>query len=462
MFDKVFARFLRHSPVSVLGSLAVERALDPTWLDDVFRQHRNRTYEKELLFSSVIELTSHVVLGLQPSLHAALKRSPLSTSFQAVYGKLHRTEPAVLRAMVKGSYARLAPVVRALGPSRPPLVPGRRVRIVDGNELASTEKRLSELRTFRGAALPGKSLVVYDRDLDLLEDVLPCEDAHESERTLMATLLDAVQSGDIYVADRHFSTRPIFRGFRERRAFLVVREHSANPHPTSRGRRRYVGRVETGRVYVEPVEIPADRGDDKPMHLRRIEIVLDEPTQDGDTVVRLLTNLPLRLLDARAVANLYRERWTIEGMFQRLEATLHSEVRSLGIPAAALLAFCTACVAFNAMSVVQSSIEVVHPVCAEQPLSRFHLATELRYALGGLRIALPPEYWESYETKSPAEFAETLREVAQHVRVAQFTKATRGPKERTRKGYVSGQEARRHVSTARVRAAGTVNYDRSS
>jgi hypothetical protein len=44
------------------------------------------------------------------------------------------------------------------------------------------------------------------------------------------------------------------------------------------------------------------------------------------------------------VAEIYRKRWSIEGLFQRLEASLHSEVRSLGIPAAALLAFCTAVV----------------------------------------------------------------------------------------------------------------------
>ncbi|RYZ11395.1 MAG: IS4 family transposase, partial [Myxococcaceae bacterium] len=292
MFAKVLARFLRHSPVAVLGSLAVQRALDPTWLDEVFHQHRDRTYEKELLFSSVVDLTSHVVLGLQPSLHAAFKRDPLEASFQAFYGKVHRTEARVLRAMVAGSYRRLAPVVGALGAPRAPLVPGHRIRILDGNELAPTEKRLKLLRHFRGAALPGQSLVVYDHDLDLVVDALPCEDAHQNERALMPQLLESVRPGDIHVADRNFSTRPIFRSYRQRQAYLVVREHGAQPNPTEMGRRRYVGRVETGRVYVQRVEIPADKSDDKPMRLRRIEIHLDEPTQDGDTVVRLLTNVP--------------------------------------------------------------------------------------------------------------------------------------------------------------------------
>lgn len=458
MFDKVIERFLRHSPVSVLSSLVVQRALDPAWLDEVFRQHRDRTYEKELLFSSVIDLTSHVVLGLQPSLHAAFKRTPPGASFQAVYGKIHRTETSVIRAMVAGSYQRLAPVVTEMPRRRQPLVPGHRVRIVDGNDLPASEKRLKLLRGFRGAALPGQSLVVYDADLDLIVDSLPCEDAHANERTLMAQRLASVQAGDIEVADRAFSTRAIFRGYRERRAFLVVREHGANPNPTVLGRRKFVGRVETGRVYVQQVELPAETPEQKPMRLRRVEVHLDVPTQDGDTVVRILTNVPKRVLDARAVAELYRQRWTIEGMFQRLEVSLQSEVQSLGIPAAALLAFSTACVAYNALSVVQTAIEAAHPICAEQPLSMYYLATELRFAFGGVRLALPPEYWEQVAEQSPADLATTLVSVAGSVRVEQFTKTTRGPKKAKPKGYAPAKEVRRHIATARARAAGTVDY----
>ena len=38
-------------------------------------------------------------------------------------------------------------------------------------------------------------------------------------------------------------------------------------------------------------------------------------------------------------------------MFQQLEAHLHSEVNTLGYPAAALFAFCIALVAYNALAV---------------------------------------------------------------------------------------------------------------
>ncbi|MDY7229994.1 transposase [Hyalangium rubrum] len=66
-----------------------------------------------------------------------------------------------------------------------------------------------------------------------------------------------------------------------------------------------------------------------------------------ETVIRLLTNAPAERLGAQQVARLYRHRWSIEGMFGRLESVLHSEVRTLGHPRAALLALGVAVMACN-------------------------------------------------------------------------------------------------------------------
>jgi len=74
------------------------------WIDDVFETHRQRQYSRELLFSTVVELMSLVALGLRPSLHAAARRMPeLGVSLAALYDKIKRTEPGILRAPVQGS-----------------------------------------------------------------------------------------------------------------------------------------------------------------------------------------------------------------------------------------------------------------------------------------------------------------------------------------------------------------------
>jgi hypothetical protein len=51
------------------------------------------------------------------------------------------------------------------------------------------------LRSFRGAALPGHSLVVYDPDLDMVVDLVPCEDAQAQEHSLMEAAQSQSQPG---------------------------------------------------------------------------------------------------------------------------------------------------------------------------------------------------------------------------------------------------------------------------
>ena len=112
MWKEVLERFESHAPVSVMTRVALEHALPACWVDEVFQTSRQRQYPRELLFSSVVELMMLVSLGLRPSLHAAAKKmAQLPVTLAALYDKVKRTEPQVLRALVQGSAARLQPVV---------------------------------------------------------------------------------------------------------------------------------------------------------------------------------------------------------------------------------------------------------------------------------------------------------------------------------------------------------------
>ncbi len=88
-----------------------------------------------------------------------------------------------------------------------------------------------------------------------------------------------------------------------------MREHGINAHPTPCGPLRPCGRIDTGTVAEQPVQLPPPEGQHgQPRALRRIELTLDVPTEDGDTVVRLLTNLDAQDMDGCTVARLYRRR----------------------------------------------------------------------------------------------------------------------------------------------------------
>lgn len=412
LLDDVLARFVKRSPLAVMAQLGLETVLDPAWVDAIFEEHRDRQYQRELFFSTTVNIMSLVALGLRPSVNAAVKaRTDVNVSLTALYNKINRTEPALGRALVTGSFERLSALAAELkGPERPRVLPGFRIRIVDGNNLAPTDKRLKVLRSYKGPALPGRSLVVYDPDLGLVTDVVPCEDAHTAERALMPALEEISGPGDLWIADRNFSTSTLLSAWLRGKAAFVVREHGLSPNPAERGEMREIGRIEVGLVLEQEVELRTAGG---PVRLRRIELRLDVPTESGETTIRILSNLPAEHT-APAIADLYRRRWTVEGMFQQLEALLHSEVSTLGYPRAALFSFCVALMAYNLLSVLQTALERQQKLQPAPPvdLSMYYIAEEIRLIHTGMMIAVPEAAWSALRSSSSKDLAALLLEIA--------------------------------------------------
>jgi hypothetical protein len=323
------------------------------------------------------------------------------------------------------------------------------VLVVDGNCLAPSEKRLKPLRSVRTAALPGRSLVVYDPDTSLVVDVLPCEDGHAGERTLMAALVHAAQPGQLWIADRNFCTYDIMAALQHSRCAFVVREHGRNGKLTVCSPLVEHGASETGVAYEQLVDCHAPDG--TLLRLRRIEIRLHEPTEDGDTIVSLLTNLPAEV-PALQIAALYRRRWTIENMFQKLEAVLASEIRTLGYPRAALFSFCVAVLAYNVLSMLQAAVETEHRIepRSHAELSLYLVAAEVKAVHAGMMIAIPAQQWTAYRELSANTFSKLLLQIAAHVDTAAFRKSVRGPKKVKKRKRIPPSLAGAHVSTARV------------
>ena len=457
--DAVVERCIKNGPVPVMARLALARALDPQWIDELFEQHSERQYTRELLFSTQVDLMSVVAVGMRPSLHAAAKaamaKGDLPVSIAALYDKVNRTEPGLVRALVAGSAERLSPVIEAMDCEPAVSVPGYRLRILDGNHLAASEKRLKPLRGFRGTALPGQSLVVYDPDLGMVVDVLPCEDGHTQERALMEPLLATAGPKDLWIADRNFCTRAILCGWHQRGSGFLVREHARNPNPKELGKARKIGRVDTGIVFEQSVAIEAEDGSS--VLLRRIELRLKQPTEDGDLIIRLLTNLPASEFAATDLACLYRRRWRIESMFQRLESVLQSEISALGHPRAALLAFGCAIVAYNVLALISCAITVQHQLDTTKiEISPYYLADEIQGTYRGMMLMTEPSQWQPYEQLSARALAKTFLRIAAHANPAALRSHPRGPKVRAKRAYVSRGVAQRHVATARVLKDGKI------
>jgi hypothetical protein len=450
LLNAVFARFAQKSPVTVMTRALLENALDTKDLDNLFATHSVRQYEHKLLFSSIVDLMGMVVCKIQPSVCAAYQalEDTLPVKLSAVYEKLNGIEDTVTASLVEHSAARLGSIVMALGGQMPPLLPGYRVRIGDGNHFKATDHRLAVLRETKAGPLPAQALVILDPSLMLATHMIPCEDAHAQERSLFSSVLALVEPNDCWINDRNFCTVGFLSGIRARKGFFAIRQH-ANFPIASCGPLRPRGRCSTGAVFEQSVTFFDHDG--KSIRIRRIVIRLDKPSADGDGEIAILTNVPRGHATAAKIADLYLERWTIEGVFLTMSQILNAEISTLDYPKAALFAFGVALVSYNIASVLRAALRATfgHEK-VEEEVSWYYVANEIRGTHDGMDVALDEEVWEPFRRMSPTELAAKLKEYASNVRLTAFKRHPRGPKKppprRTKYPGVG------HVSTARLLA----------
>jgi IS4 transposase len=410
----------------------------------------------------MVKLMFAVVSKIHPSVRSAYLDSfeELMTSLTAVYAKLQGIEPEVCRGFVLYAHDRLEPILNSLeGGTLPPLLPGYRARILDGNHLAGTEHRLAPTRTTRAAPLPGQALVVLDPATMLVRDVVPCEDAHAQERSLIDAVLERVAEGDFWIADRNFCCSRLVFGMVQRRGRFLVRQHKATLRWEEASAWTELGRIDTGVVFEQTIRVTDveerdgvlrdEQGQVQTVTIRRIRLVLDQPTEDGETEIFLLSDVPAAKADGRRLATIYRQRWRLENVFQILTEALRCEIDTLAYPKAALFGFCTALVAYNAVATVRAALRSAHGAeQVEGKVSNYHVAGEIARTYEGMMIALPPREWEIFRTASVEEFAEFLQGAADLAWLAKYPLSRRGPK-KPRPKQTSGKRDH-HVATARL------------
>jgi IS4 transposase len=337
-------------------------------------------------------------------------------------------------------------VIEELGVPEQPLVPGYKTRIVDGNQFAATEHRIKELRTIAGGPLPGKALVVWNADLGIISDLCCSEDSYTQERRMVLDLLAKVQAGELWLADRNFCTAATLWEIQNNRAFFIIRRHAQNVRFRVTGPEQRIGVSETGVVYETPIAIEDDFGDSFDARLVRVE--LRSATRDGATSIELLTNLP-PTVTALKVAETYRKRWQLETVFFELDRVFNGEIKALGHPGAALLAFTMSLIAYNALRVVRIALAAVHGQQAADRVSDYYFTELVISDWRALNIFASPEDWTGkYGSATPRAIAAALKDAAKHVDMERIKKTKRGPKKPPPKR--TAHRRKPHVSTYRV------------
>mgnify|MGYP003595623825 CR=1 FL=1 len=451
MFGEILQKFAEKSPITVMVRGLLEHLLNPEKIDRWFDSVRQVQYTKEILFSSIVSLMLQVVCNIRPSVHSAYRQADIGASVVAVYDKLKGVETTTCQALVRQIASASEAIISKLKGANDPLLPGYRVKFLDGNCIEATEHRLKVLRDTRAGALPGKSLVVFDAELGVALDVFPCEDGDAQERALLTAVVATIQPGDLWIADRNFCVLSFLFDLHRKRAFFVIRQHGNTPYkPLSE--LKFIGQSATGRVSEQRVRLTSPAGET--LMARRVVVELEKPTRNGDKIVAILTNLSEEAADALIVAELYRKRWGIETAFQKLEKHLNSEINTLGYPKAALFGFCLALVAFNLYAVVMAALRSAyrdHDINDE--VSEYYVAQEIATTYTGMLIAIPEDDWTVFTQASQAELSDILLSLAAKVDLSKFKKNKRGPKKApTPKTQFRGKP---HVSTAKLLAAAT-------
>jgi len=449
IMKEILERFLRESPICVMSRVLLENIFAPDKLDRVFETAAKRQYTRELLFSTTVDLMSLIVCRVHPSVGAAYtaRKKQIPVTVRALYDKLNHVEPETSRALVRHTNQETTTLIQDMGGECTALLPGYRCWILDGNHLGGTEHRLESLRRLGAGALPGLALAVLNPQTMTIADVIPCEDGHRQECTLLEPLLDTVQARHVWIADRHFCISAFLFGLWQRDSYFVIRQHAGHLVWRVQGQKRACGRCRSGRVYEQEVVL-TDPKTGQERIARRISIRLNQTTRNGDKELYILSNLPPSVADAVCIATLYSRRWTLETAFQELTTHLRCELNTLGYPPAALFGFCVAAACYNILAAVKGALRAAHGEDkVHEEVSNYYLTDEIHGTYRGMMIALPAVEWQPFQTWRQRELARALVKWARQIDLSAYPKHKRGPKNpRPRRAPARHQ----HVATARL------------
>jgi hypothetical protein len=441
-WTELWKRVRERCPVALMTRATQEYLFTDPFLNDLFDDSTLANYSRQFLFSDLVSVLTGVVFSTYPSVRRAFLNAPATQArgtLKCFYEKLQRVEPATMRVLVRATAKSVADIwgTQPLPHTEPIL--GYRLIVIDGNHFEATENRLDGQS---GAALPGQVLAVLGHASGLVCDVLPWEDAHSNEKEVLASLGLELCKGDVVTADRQFCAGTVMDLINAQKAKFIIR-HNASVGLHVVKERRSCGKTPTGRVYESRVRYAQTS-----RVLRCVEVELNTPTRNGEKVIRLLTDLPLKGASGRQVAGAYLCRRRIETVFWDLTVSLTCEVKTLAYPRAALFAFCVSVSVYNALQAVKGALSATHGAGVLEELSGHTMSEEVGRMWDGLDLALDSDDWAEVCGLSVGEFGRWLREAAEGMDLDYYRKTSRGPKKQKVKP-ASSEPINKHTSTFR-------------
>jgi len=148
ILNQLLERFIEKSPIPVAIRAALERVLRPEKLNHWFELNAQKQYIRNLLFSSIFELMESLVFQVFPSVNAAYQGNAgtMRDSLAATYDKLNGIQPSMTAVLVRDTSEEMSDIIKGLKAENTPLLPGFKIKRLDGNCIEKTEHRLAVWR----------------------------------------------------------------------------------------------------------------------------------------------------------------------------------------------------------------------------------------------------------------------------------------------------------------------------
>lgn len=409
---------LKRIPLADACYLLMAQVLSDSVLQHVWETFRGRCYEQELSFAMVVELLQSALFrhhgSGRASLDEAAEADRLRVTYAAVYGKLGRVPLEVSKGLLETGAAELLPVVPpgVCAHPLPACFDKFQVLVIDGKVIKRVPRLLKLLRGARAAVLGGKASVLLDVRTGLVRAVALSEDGYADELALTRKLLAQKDElgGDtrptLLILDRLYCNREIPSLCLRQSGHFIIRfggkmQFHENPDHASHEFRDAAGALITERWGW----LKTREGD--PLAVRQITCQLP-----SGKVIRVVTDLESsRGYPATAILEAYRNRWSIECIFQLVTEVFGLDKFVVTTPRGTVfqLAFCL--LLYDILQVVKLIIADQTDRAAKQ-ISTRKLLEDTRDQLKGLHLFFPiPVIVSHFHTATPRPSTETRQQI---------------------------------------------------
>jgi len=335
--------------------------LDDTLLNSVWEQDRGRCYTATIKFPDFVRLIHDALLTYGSGRECFQKHREAGTfaaSLTAAYGKLRRVPIAVSEGLLQRGSARLRELFPAWSEWQKPRSLGKfRILIYDGKAIKRVAKRLKPTRGMTGGLLGGRALVAIDWETGLAVAMRGDSDGEANDVKHVGELVPRVreefEAPILHVSDRGFCDLEQPRHFVQSAGdhFLVRYHPKVKFHrDTARAERSSVNAE--GQTILETWGWIGSEKDRRRRYVRRIELVRDS----AESVILLTSLLDFDKFPATDLLWIYRERWEIERLFQKVTEVFGLSHLIGCSPSATLFQFALCLLLYNMIQVVRGYV----------------------------------------------------------------------------------------------------------